>query len=145
MNVKSIVRLSCYSPNRSASVLALDLDVLISQSNGTWLRQLTSLKLLQLEPTDRQFMHKRDMFSEYVEAAARFNVMIKSNARVVVPKFVPRALRPQTPGRKWYAPVMKLPPGYTGPGSATSATPPTPSPAPSQLAAPPAQRTPPPA
>ncbi|CAM6088562.1 unnamed protein product [Calypogeia fissa] len=105
----------------------------LSQASYTWDKKL-------LEKTDRQHMHKRDMFSEYVEAAARFNIMIKSNAKVAVPKYVPRALRPLTPGRKWYAPVMKLPPGYKGPGSPqASATPPTPSPGPPKDSAPPAQ------
>lgn len=80
---------------------------------------------LQLEKTDREFMHKRDMFSEYVEAAARFKCLIKDGHVATVPKYVPRALRPQTPGRKWYAPVMKLPPGYKESGQATTpATPP---------------------
>ncbi|BBN12303.1 hypothetical protein MPTK1_5g18950 [Marchantia polymorpha subsp. ruderalis] len=78
-----------------------------------------------LEKTDREFMHKRDMFSEYVEAAARFKCLIKDGHVATVPKYVPRALRPQTPGRKWYAPVMKLPPGYKESGQATTpATPP---------------------
>ncbi|KAL2622731.1 hypothetical protein R1flu_002936 [Riccia fluitans] len=86
--------------------------------------------LSMIEKGSKEFMHKRDMFSEYVEAAARFKCLIKDNTVAVVPKYVPRALRPQTPGRKWYAPVMKLPPGWkegdATPSVLTPASPPPP-------------------
>ncbi|KAL3689894.1 hypothetical protein R1sor_016203 [Riccia sorocarpa] len=84
--------------------------------------------LSMIEYGSKEYMHRRDMFSEYVEAAARFKCLIKDTTKVVVPKYVPRALRPQTPGRKWYAPPMKLPTGWKETSSVTTPASPGPPP-----------------
>lgn len=47
---------------------------------------------LQIDALDKEFMHKKDAFSEYCEALARSAAMMPKEKKPVV-KYVPRKLR----------------------------------------------------